>query len=101
MFARRIVAKHVTKTPAMAMLGATAILSVLQILFTYLGELGSLKEGYGAWDALRYVLWGVEQVWEANFVNVDVGALLGKPAGGPGMVEVDMGEKGVGDVGGG
>lgn len=42
----------------MAMLGATAILSVLQILFTYLGELGSLKEGYGAWDALRYVLWG-------------------------------------------
>ncbi len=44
---------------------------------------------------------GVEQVWEANFVNVDVGALLGKPAGGPGMVEVDMGEKGVGDVGGG
>ncbi len=42
---------------------------------------------------------GVEQVWEANFVNVDVGALLGKPAGGPGMVEVDMGEKGVGDVG--
>ena len=57
MFARRIVAKHVTKTTAMAMLGATAILSVLQILFTYLGELGSLKEGYGAWDALRYVLW--------------------------------------------
>ena len=56
MFARRIVAKHVTKTTAMAMLGATAILSVLQILFTYLGELGSLKEGYGAWDALRYVL---------------------------------------------
>ncbi len=48
MFARRIVAKHVTKTTAMAMLGATAILSVLQILFTYLGELGSLKEGYGA-----------------------------------------------------
>jgi lipopolysaccharide export system permease protein len=45
MFARRIVAKHVTKTTAMAMLGATAILSVLQILFTYLGELGSLKEG--------------------------------------------------------
>ena len=51
MFARRIVAKHVTKTTAMAMLGATAILSVLQILCTYLGELGSLQEGYGAWDA--------------------------------------------------
>ena len=61
MFARRIVAKHVTKTTAMAMLGATAILSVLQILFTYLGELGSLKEGYGAWDAFTLCTVGAPQ----------------------------------------
>ena len=59
MFARRIVAKHVTKTTAMAMLGATAILSVLQILFTYLGELGSLKEDYGAWDSIIISLTGI------------------------------------------
>lgn len=56
MLARRIVAKHVTGTTALAMLGATAVLAGLQVLFTYLGELGSLKEGYGAWQALKYVL---------------------------------------------
>ena len=49
MLARRIVAKHVTKTTALAMLGATAVLSVLQVLFTYLGELGSRNENCGAW----------------------------------------------------
>ena len=32
MLARKIVAKHVTKTTALAMLGATAILSALQVL---------------------------------------------------------------------
>ena len=78
MFARRIVAKHVTKTTAMAMLGATAILSVLQILFTYLGELGSLKEGYGAWDALRYVLWGAPQyLYEILPIAALIGSVLG------------------------
>ena len=46
MLARRIVAKHVTKSTALAMLGATAVLSVLQVLFTYLGELGDLKDNY-------------------------------------------------------
>lgn len=49
MFARRIVAKHVTKTTALAMLGATAVLSGLQVLFTYLGELGSLKKAMARW----------------------------------------------------
>ena len=58
MLARRIVAKHVTKTTALAMLGATAVLSVLQVLFTYLGELGALNENYNAWQALLYVMWG-------------------------------------------
>ena len=78
MFARRIVAKHVTKTTAMAMLGATAILSVLQILFTYLGELGSLKEGYGTWDALRYVLWGAPQyLYEILPIAALIGSVLG------------------------
>ena len=78
MFARRIVAKHVTKTTVLAMLGATAILSALQILFTYLGELSELNEGYGAWDALKYVLWGAPQyLYEILPISALIGAVLG------------------------
>ncbi len=40
MLARRIVAKHVTKTTALAMFGATAILSGLQVLFSLFGRTG-------------------------------------------------------------
>lgn len=58
MLARRIVAKYVTKTTALAMFGTTVVLSILQVLFTYLGELGELKPDYNAWQALIYVLWG-------------------------------------------
>ncbi|WP_168405714.1 LPS export ABC transporter permease LptG [Acinetobacter indicus] len=78
MFARRIVAKHVTKTTALAMLGATAVLSGLQVLFTYLGELGSLKEGYGALDALWHVLWGAPgYLYEILPIAALIGAVLG------------------------
>ena len=78
MFARRIVAKHVTKTTLLAMLGATAILSALQILFTYLGELGDLKENYNAWDALKYVLWGAPQyLYEILPISALIGSVLG------------------------
>ena len=78
MLARRIVAKHVTKTTALAMLGATAVLSVLQILFTYLGELGDLKEGYTAWNALQYVLWGAPRyLYEILPISALIGAVLG------------------------
>ena len=78
MLARRIVAKHVTGTTALAMLGATAVLSGLQVLFTYLGELGSLKEGYGAWDALKYVLWGAPNyLYEILPISALIGAVLG------------------------
>lgn len=78
MFARRIVAKHVTKTTALAMLGATAVLSGLQVLFTYLGELGSLKEGYGALDALWHVLWGAPSyLYEILPIAALIGAVLG------------------------
>ncbi|MGK3628888.1 LPS export ABC transporter permease LptG, partial [Acinetobacter sp. A11] len=55
MLARRIVAKYVTKTTALAMFGTTVVLSILQVLFTYLGELGELKPDYNAWQALVYV----------------------------------------------
>jgi lipopolysaccharide export system permease protein len=78
MLARRIVAKHVTKTTALAMLGATLILSGLQVLFTYLGELGSLEEGYGAVDALKYVLWAAPKyLYEILPISALIGAVLG------------------------
>ena len=78
MLARRIVAKHVTKTTALAMLGATAILSALQVLFTYMGELGSLKDGYGAMDALVYVLWSAPHyMYEVLPISALIGAVLG------------------------
>ena len=78
MLARRIVAKHVTKTTALAMLGATAILSALQVLFTYMGELGSLKEGYGAWQAFQYVIWSAPQyLYEILPISALIGSVLG------------------------
>ena len=78
MLARRIVAKHVTKTTILAMLGATAILSGLQILFTYLGELSSLKQGYSAWNALQYVLWGAPRyLYDILPISALIGAILG------------------------
>lgn len=78
MLARRIVAKHVTKTTVLAMLGATAVLSVLQILFTYLGELSDLKQGYTAWNALQYVLWGAPRyLYEILPIAALIGAVLG------------------------
>lgn len=40
----------------------------------------------------------VEEVWRADFVDVDVGTLLGQPACCAGMIQVDVGEEGVGDV---
>ena len=78
MLARRIVAKHVTKTTAFAMLGATAVLSVLQVLFTYLGELGTLNENYNAWQALLYVMWGAPRyLYEILPIAALIGAVLG------------------------
>ena len=78
MLARRIVAKHVTKTTALAMLGATAVLSVLQVLFTYLGELGALNENYTAWQALLYVMWGAPRyLYEILPIAALIGAVLG------------------------
>ena len=78
MLARRIIAKHVTRTTALAMLGATAVLSSLQVLFTYLGELGELKDGYGAWDAFLHGLWGAPNaLYEILPSSALIGAVLG------------------------
>jgi len=78
MLARRIVAKHVVKTTVLAMLGTTLVLSFLQILFTYLGELGSLKDNYNAWQAFLYVLWGAPSyLYEILPVAALIGSVLG------------------------
>lgn len=78
MLARKIVAKHVTQTTAFAMLGATAVLTILQVLFTYLGELGSLKADYNAWQALLYVLWSAPRyLYEILPISALIGAVLG------------------------
>ncbi len=51
---------------------------VLQVLFTYLGELGSLNENYGAWQALLYVLWGAPHyLYEILPISALIGAVLG------------------------
>lgn len=52
-----ILSKHVSKTAGMAMFGAALLLVFLFLLFTYLAEFAELKPGYGAFDALKYVLW--------------------------------------------
>ncbi|HGY3026410.1 TPA: LPS export ABC transporter permease LptG [Acinetobacter baumannii] len=78
MLARRIVAKYVTKTTALAMFGTTIVLSVLQILFTYLGELGELKPDYNAWQAFIYVLWGAPRyLYEILPISALIGAVIG------------------------
>lgn len=78
MLARRIVAKHVTKTTALAMLGTTIVLVILQVLFSYLGELSNLKAGYNAWQAFLYVLWGAPRyLYEILPISALIGAILG------------------------
>ena len=78
MLARRIIAKHVTSTTTYAMLGATVILSALQVLFTYLGELSALNESYTAWRALWYVLWSAPTyIYQVLPIAALIGAVLG------------------------
>ena len=78
MLARRIVAKYVTKTTLFSMLGATVVLSVLQVLFTYLAELGDLKDTYSAWDAFKFVMWGAPRyLYEILPISALIGAVLG------------------------
>lgn len=78
MFAKKIVAKHVVSTTLVAMLGATLLLSGLQVLFTYLGELGDVKGDYTAGKALLYVLWGAPYyLYEIIPIAALIGAVVG------------------------
>ena len=78
MLAQSILAKHVTKTTALTMLGTLLILAFLFILFSYVGELSALKKGYGVWDAFKYVMWDAP-----NNINriIPISALIGAVLG--------------------
>ena len=54
------------------------LLSFLQVLFTYLGELGSLKPDYNAWQAFLFVMWGAPRyLYEILPVAALIGSVLG------------------------
>lgn len=78
MMNRHILAKHVSKTAGLAMFGTTLLLVFLFVLFTYLAEFAELKAGYGALDALRYVLWQSPKfLYELLPVAALIGSVLG------------------------
>lgn len=78
MFAQKILARHVTLTTSATMLGTTVVLAFLFVLFSYIGELGSLKEGYGAWEAFLYVMWDAPyNINKILPISALIGAVLG------------------------
>ena len=78
MIGQKLLAKHVTYTTAITMLGTTLILAFLFVLFSYIGELSSLKEGYGAWDAFLYVMWDAPQNLNKILpISALIGAVIG------------------------
>lgn len=78
MLAKKLLAKHVTQTTAVTMLGTTAVLAFLFVLFAYIGELKSLKEGYGAWQAFLYVMWEAPRNLNQILpISALIGAVLG------------------------
>lgn len=73
-----ILARHVSRTTGLAMLGATLLLWFLQVLFSYIGQLGELKDDYRALDALLYVLWEAPRyLYELLPVAGLIGAVVG------------------------
>jgi lipopolysaccharide export system permease protein len=73
-----ILAGHVSRITGLAMLGATGLLWFLQVLFSYIGQLGELKEGYRALDALYYTLWEAPRyLYELLPVAGLIGAVVG------------------------
>lgn len=78
MLSQKIIIRYVIKNTLFAMFGAVFLLAGLQILFTYLGELGELKEHYTAWHALQYVFWKIP-----DYINqiIPISALMGAVVG--------------------
>lgn len=78
MLSQKIIIRYVVKNTLFAMFGAVFLLAGLQILFTYLGELGELKEHYTAWNALQYIFWRTP-----DYINqiIPISALIGAVVG--------------------
>ena len=73
-----LLARHVIKTSGLAMLGAAGLLLLLQLLFSYIAELGELKDGYTAFNALIYTLWQAPQfLYEILPIAGLMGAVIG------------------------
>ena len=75
---QKILARHVTNSTALTMLGTVVVLALLFILFAYIGELSSLKPGYGAWEAFQYVMWEAPRNFNRILpISALIGAVLG------------------------
>lgn len=73
-----ILSRHVSRTTGLAMLGATGLLWFLQVLFSYIGQLGELKDQYRALDALHYIVWeSPRYLYELLPVAGLIGAVVG------------------------
>ncbi|KAA8733158.1 LPS export ABC transporter permease LptG [Acinetobacter qingfengensis] len=78
MVSRRILAHHVMKATGLAMLGAVLLLTLLQMLFGYLAELGELNDHYNAWQALQYIFWDApHKMLDLLPISALMGAVLG------------------------
>lgn len=74
----KILARYVTLTTTLTMLGTTLVLAFLFILFSYVGELSNLSQDYGAWQALQYVLWDAPYNFNRILpISALIGAVLG------------------------
>jgi lipopolysaccharide export system permease protein len=75
---RQILARHVMTVTGLAMLGAAALLTLLQMLFGYLAELAELNAHYNAWQALLYVLWDAPyKAQQVLPISALIGAVIG------------------------
>lgn len=61
-----------------SMLAATALLTLLQVVFGYLAQISDLRGGYGAWEAVRHTLWRIPQIL---YETLPLGALIGTVMG--------------------
>lgn len=78
MLSTKILARHVTLTTFLTMLGTTLVLAFLFVLFSYVGELSNLTQDYGPWKALQYVLWDAPYNFNRILpISALIGAVLG------------------------
>lgn len=74
----QVISRYVKKNAFFAMLFAVLGLWVLQLIFAYLGELDSISDSYGYFDALKYIFYKSPYFFEQF---TPTGALLGAVIG--------------------